>query len=56
MVLGRAEMLAAETYGPLTEGQRRCVDAILRGAERLQEELEQLAEDLESLSDPPPSG
>lgn len=46
VIIGRCEMLEAEAYGGLTDGQRRSVEAISRNAQRLVEELEHLAEHL----------
>jgi len=43
VVVGRCDLLESEAQGPLTEGQRRSLEAISRNALRLQRELEHLA-------------
>ncbi len=44
VIMGRAELLQAEVHGPLNEGQRGCLDAIMRSTVRLASELDALGD------------
>ncbi|MEQ1500626.1 MAG: histidine kinase dimerization/phospho-acceptor domain-containing protein [Myxococcota bacterium] len=54
VVIARADLLLAEVGGPLTPSQRTSVQAIVTHAERLQRELEALAERLDARRAPDP--
>ncbi len=47
VIVGRCDMLLQGTFGPLNADQSRSLAAVLRNAERLQHEIQQLAEDLD---------
>lgn len=44
VIVGRADLLLSELHGPLNAEQRRSVEALLQSADRLQRELEELAD------------
>lgn len=53
VILGRAELLLEEVYGELTPDQRRSIEVVVRNAERLTRELEEVADALDEGADPP---
>jgi signal transduction histidine kinase len=54
VIVGRCDMLLQEAHGPISDEQRRALEAVLRSAERLQSEIHQLAVDYD-LEHPPPA-
>lgn len=55
VIVGRADLLLQGVYGELNADQRRSLEVVVRNAERLTRELEEVADALDDGTEPPSS-